>query len=186
MKRHAQFQPLLASFSKGEVAASGLPLEDEEFWLWLFAQAAHPGRFNRSSQAAAAAERLLHRPLDAGAARARHSAAIGSLATSDRDTRRHAIRFLHEAAPNTQTLDAAARAVHDSDTEVGVEAVRLLTKHTTPQTLPALLDVLATAFDLRETLAAEALVELDGAAIPGLTTLLEHDDPASVGAQRAA
>jgi len=75
-----------------------------------------------------------------------------------------------------ETLAAATQVVHDADPEVRVEAVRLLAGHASAQVLPALLDVLRTTFDVRETLAAEALVELGGAAVPGLTALFDHED----------
>jgi HEAT repeat protein len=174
----AQFQSLLDSFATGEVAAGELPLDEEAFWLYVFSRAAHPGRFHRPPKSSVAAERLLHRALDDAPAGARRAAALASLDSPDRDSRRHAIRFLHgestDAAP--ETLQAVMRAAHDADAEVGIEAVRLLLKHLSPQTLPAFLDVLETAFDLRETLASEALVELGAASVPGLAGLLAHQD----------
>lgn len=170
------YQRLLAGLSRGDVATADLPLEDEGFWFFLFNRAAHPGRSRRSSRSAAAAERLLHRPQNGKPVDARRRAAARALASSDASTRRQAIRFLHESDVEKDSLDAVSRAVHDSDPEVRVEAVRLLAKHASDKTLPALLDVLATTYDIRESLAAEALVELDAAAVPGLTSLLESED----------
>jgi HEAT repeat protein len=172
----SEFQTILTGLSRGYVPIGELPAESEEFWLFLFGRAGHPGRLGRRSGTATAAERLLHRPLRAKAETARRRAAARALLSPDRAARRQAIRYLRETTVTTETLEAAARAIHDRDPEVRVEAVRLLASHPSPQVMPALLDVLRTAFDVRETLAAEALVELGGAAVPGLTGLLDHDD----------
>lgn len=74
-------------------------------------------------------------------------------------------------------LEAAARAAGDPDPEVAADGLRLLIDHPSPRTLPALLDALTTAFDPRETIAAEALVDLGAESVPGLTAMLDHGDP---------
>ena len=170
------FQAVLARLARGDIAIAAMPLEEEGFWLLVLDRAAEPGRSHRTSQTRAAAVGLLRRPLGVNATAARRRAAVGALASPERGKRRQAMRLLHESEATKDVLDAAASAVHDSDSEVRLEAVRLLAKHPSRQALPALLDLLATAFDLRETLAAEALVELGDAAVQGLTGLLDHED----------
>jgi HEAT repeat protein len=171
-----EFERLLTALSEGEIGAKDLPLEDVAFWLLVFTRAARPGRSSRSSHVAAAAASLLHRRLGRRHEAARRTAAARTLASPDRGTRRRAIRFMHEADAGKELLDAAALAIHDPDVEVREEAVRFLAKHASKQTLSPLLDMLATAFDIRENLAAGALVQIGEAAVPGLTRLLDDSD----------
>jgi len=167
------FHSLIRSFANGEVGASGLPLEDEGFWREVLAESGQEDR--RHHDTAIGAERLLKSPLDAGASRARHVAAVAAVTANDVTTRRHAIHCLDEESPGRDTFEVAARAVHDPDPEVGAGALRLFVKHRPPETLDVLLDALVHSTDLRETMAAETLPHMPGA-LPGLTRLLDDDD----------
>jgi HEAT repeat protein len=175
-KSSQEFEELLTALSEGEVGASELPLENVDFWQAVFTRAARPVRTSRSSHVAAAAASLLHRPISPKYQAVRRRAAVRALGSPDRGTRRRAIRFMHEARPARDLLEAASRAIRDPDTEVRDEAVRLLANRASRQTLAPLLDVLATSFDGRENLAAGALVQVGELAVPGLNRLLDDRD----------
>jgi HEAT repeat protein len=95
---------------------------------------------------------------------------------------------MHEYAAASELVNAASRAAHDTDLEVRVDATRFLAKNASQQTLQPLLDVLANTpganlqpkvdsrDSLRGAIAADAIVEIGEAAVPGLTHLLESDD----------
>ncbi len=172
----SDFSTPLTQLSRGDIAIADLPLEDEGFWRYLFERVAHPGRTSRTSRAASGAGLLLQHPFTGKVAATRRLAAASALKSGDGGTRRQAIRFMHDYEPDDAMLDAVADATDDADSEVRVEAVRLLSKYPSERTLPGLLEILATAFDIRETIASEALVEIGAPAIPGLTNLLDDDD----------
>jgi HEAT repeat protein len=169
----SDFHRLIQSFANGKVGASVLPLEDESFWREVFSESGQEDR--RHHDTAIGAERLLRSPLDAGASRARHVAALDAVTAHDVTIRRHAVHCLDEESPGRDTFEVAARAVHDLDPEVGAGALRLFIKHRPPETLDILLNALARSTDLRETMAAETLPHMPGA-LPGLSRLLDDDD----------
>jgi HEAT repeat protein len=170
------FPTLIEQLSRGDVPIADLPLDSDEFWLAVFQRAAHPGRSKGKSRLAAGSEMLLHRSLRGRPASARRQAAAQALQSTDAGTRREAIRIMHEIEPDAAMLEAASQAINDNDGEVRIEAVRLIAKYPSSRTLPALIDLLGSAFDVRETIAAEAVVGIGAPAVPGLNSLLEHDD----------
>lgn len=170
------YTKLLAGFARGSTMVSDLPLEETAFWTALLERVARRRGRSPAARTEAAAEGLLHRPLKSREQAARNKGVIAGLDSASRNVRRLAVSLMHEYATNNELLDAAARAAHDSDFEVRLDAVRLLAKNPSRQTLPALLDVLATANDLRASIASDALVEIGEAAVPGLTRLLSNED----------
>jgi HEAT repeat protein len=174
-KDSPQFHSLLTTLSSADLATAALPLASEAFWSYVIERGAGAER-GVTPDARPVAEDLLARRLDDEGATARRSAAIALLGGADRETRRRAMRLLAETDGSPAALEAAVRAARDQDEELGVEALRLLINHPSPATLPALLEALESRFDARETVAAEGLVDAGAAGVPGLTSLLEHED----------
>jgi hypothetical protein len=175
MTNHEQpgFHSLLASLSGSDAATTSLPLASQAFWLYVLELA---GKNVPGSEPPAIAERLLQQRLEGEPAAARQSAAITSLTVGEVETRRRAMRLLLEAGAGSATMDAAKRATGDPDGDVGAMALRLLVRHQSSAAPPALLDALESRFDLRETVAADALVDIGPEAVPGLSAMLEHGD----------
>jgi hypothetical protein len=163
----------LVAFAKGQVTLADLPLDSQDFWLFVIDRSA---RLARSSRTRAAADHLLARPLKGSGWRARSAALAQALANRDRRVRRRAIRVMHHLNLSTELEEAAARAAYDQDLEVRLEAVRLLAKHPSRRTMPTLLRILARGRDITEYLAMEAVIQIGPPAVPGLNALLAEKD----------
>ncbi len=182
------YSKLLNDFARGNATFGQLPLEETGFWSALIDRVARRRARTVTAGREAAAEGLLHRPLKGPELQARNNAVVEALGNDSRAIRRLAVSLMHEYEAGTELVAAAARAAHDSDYEVRVDATRFLAKNASQQTLQPLLDVLANApganlqakvdsrDSLRGSIAADALVTIGEAAVPGLTNLLSDSD----------
>ena len=182
------YSKLLNDFARGNATFGQLPLEEPAFWSALIDRVARRRSRTISAGREAAAEGLLHRPLKGRELQARNNAVIEALGNDSRAVRRLAVSLMHEYEAGRELVEAAARAAHDTDYEIRLDATRFLAKNASKQTLQPLLDVLANApgaslqakvdsrDSLRGSIAADALVEIGEAAVPGLTRLLSDAD----------
>ena len=182
------YSKLINDFASGNVTVAQLPLDEAGFWSALLDRVARRRARTVAAGREAAAEGLLHRPLKGRELQARNNAVVDALGSDSRAVRRLAVALMHEYEAGRELVEAASRAAHDTDYEIRLDATRFLAKNASKQTLQPLLDVLANApganlqakvdsrDSLRGSIAADALVEIGEAAVPGLTKLLSNPD----------